>query len=104
MFIASFWYFAEKMKEAILYDTSQIFFKQANYLIFLEILMHLNNEQVTNILSITTNIIFNEFALKVLLQTIRDIENQQCIMYMHIQCTHIVCVHEYGNKMPLLSE
>lgn len=80
------------------------FFKQANYLIFLEIQMHLNNEQVTNILSITTNIIFNEFALKVLLQTIRDMENQQCIMYMHIQCTHIVCVHEYGNKMPLLNE
>lgn len=48
--------------------------------------MHSNNEQVTNILSITANIISNEFALKVLLQTIRNMENQQCIIYMHMYC------------------
>ena len=75
------------------------FFKPANYLIFLEEQMHSNNEQVSNIISFTTNIISNEFALKVLLQTIRDMESQQCIMYKHRQCTYIVCVHDYGNKM-----
>ena len=80
------------------------FFKQANYLIFLEEQMHSNNEQVSNIISFTTNIISNEFPLKVLLQTIRDMESQQCIMYKHRQSTHIVCVHDYGNKMSCLSE
>ena len=59
------------------------FFKPANYLIFLEEQMHSNNEQVSSVISFTTNIISNEFALKVLLQTIRDMESQQCIMYKH---------------------